>query len=342
MAGDIHKFLNTFQPPKPGVYKDSVANSCEMALQLNNPSYFFFLQPTFQAKTNTVLVRKIFGGDNVIANVAVGDDDASSSSKVPPKVQDPSSGIKASVGGTPSHTIPTAPGVPKTPANPTRMTTIDLPPVQATPSSELGRLDLQAQFTLLIFPDFKGRPVPFSNGAFDANDFCPTAHPFLYDLIFSVRKNPHAKASTFLLKEILIDIPHEGGYIIRPHDEALLLEDYDGPGARMLSNQRFVIFLNRTSRFITARLIPRSAFDNLVLPINDVRTNEVSFRLAEPYIAPIKNEIGVRVRTDGVVKKRPRAQVSVMMYERYQTPSGEKIVSSQWFVVKKDNLKPDP
>lgn len=343
MTGAINKFLNKHQPLKPGIYNDSVANACELALQLNNPSYYFFIRPKIQNQQNTVRIRNIFGGDNAIADIPV--DDTPQSSKAddaPAPVNDPSAGALDPTQGTPQTGIPTLPSGTKSPAQPTRMTTIELPTVVASPQNQLGPLHLSSQFTLLVFPDYKGVPVPFTNSAFDSDDFCPTAHPYLYDLIFSIRKDPKARGNPFLLKEILIDIPHEGATKAKPTDEALLMSDYDGPGARMLSNQRFVIFLNRTSKYITARLIPRSGLDNLFLPINDTRTNEVSFRLAEPYIAPIKNEFGVMVRTNGVVRKLPRSQVSIMMYERYQTTAGDKIVPTEWFVIKKNNLKKDP
>lgn len=344
MATDINKILNDDknQPDKPFAYKDKIPNSCEMAMELNNPSYFFRIEPEIRKEESVPRARKIYVGPLTDPPKS---DQPTDDGGVTGNTDDQPSGTKDAPGGPPKNTVPPDP----IPAKwvPTRMSTKELPMAQATDTDTLSSLQLETRFVLSIYPDFKGPPIPFDPDAqvFDPDDFVPTQDEYLFDLNFVIHKIDSVSNSTYRLKEILVEIPHEGIYAssdaTERDNEALIEEDYDGPGARMLGNQHFVPFLNRNSKVLSVRLVPRSADDDPVIPINDIRTREVSFRLAEPRIAKIKippTPVAIR----GAKKKLDRGFVTVQMYERYETPSGDAFVNTEWFVVKKDNTKEDP
>ena len=54
----------------------------------------------------------------------------------------------------------------------------------------------------------------------------------------------------------------------------------------MLSNLRYTVLLNRSATTLQCRILPRGKVSQ---PINDGRTDELSFKLSECYISPIKH-----------------------------------------------------
>ena len=143
------------------------------------------------------------------------------------------------------------------------------------------------------------------------------------------------------MKEVTIAIPHEGVFAqkIDPDDEpikeVLLESDYDGPGVRMVSNQRFVPLLNRTDTMLQVRLIPRLAASAPSIKMDTRRTADLTFRLAVPRIAQIRHEVFFEVH--GQDETQPRGACEITMYERYarrRPDSEDRIVRSTWVVLK--------
>jgi len=213
---------------------------------------------------------------------------------------------------------------------------------------------------------------------FDKNDFIPTQNLYFFDLIFSIRKRDSVDAqvlnpdgtvkhdgTTDKLLKIEVDMPMQtpsslipGGppvvstpSITGPKNiEPLLTDNYDGPGVHMLSNQRFVPFLfyhesPTLGSVLHIELIPRSTElldsngnSNFAIRINDSKTDEISFRLAEANVCATITKTQELI--DGIPKDADhnRGECTVAMTEWYSTPArpeGEP-VQTEYTVLKYD------
>jgi hypothetical protein len=338
MAGDLNHLMNLPEnQPTGGKYQDNVPNSCEMAMELNNPSYFFTLTPEKRSNTCTARIRNIQVTLPKFEETIPQEQPAGDSTK---DAHDTFSGTVDTAGGSPKDTIPVQGISSVSPHQPTKASN-DPTPMPANSSNNKGSTAIQPNFTLNIFPDYKRPPPPLQN-AFADQDCVPTMNTYYYDLVFSVRRNAPKSGPPLKMKELRIDIPHEGIYKVpnNPY-EALLQESYDGPGAHMLSNQRWVPFLNLSDKFISIRLIPRSAGNDVTMIINDTRTVEISFVLREPKIATVNKTFPVSILGQGRPKIPKRALATVFMTEVYATDNGEvRVMTDQWQVVKKDFADP--
>lgn len=139
----------------------------------------------------------------------------------------------------------------------------------------------------------------------------PTDTPLLYDLIVSISRIDATSTPGVQLASLEIHLPQSdgagdrdgAGNIVEP---LLPKEDYSGPGARMVSNLRFVSTMTRgvdarTGKpYLGITLLPRSgAIKPSILVDNDDRTTELNFRLAECPIAPILNTTQILVASVG-------------------------------------------
>jgi len=111
------------------------------------------------------------------------------------------------------------------------------------------------------------------------------------DLIFSLRRvNLPSASDNFFLSSIVIDLPlssPDPKIAPKPKDpESLLLYPYTGPGARMLSNLRFTISLNRPvdTNILQLVLVPRG---KTAITMHDTRLMDLSFKLSQCAIGPI-------------------------------------------------------
>lgn len=262
-----------------------------------------------------------------------------------PKVTPPSSSKAVSTSGlrapgpSPPHSQTRIQAIPKpVPAvRAARATNPANPPLTPGPAS--------SHYELLIYADTKPPPLYDRTGQhFHADDFLPTDDPFFYDLIFSVRK---LSQSNQALLKITIDIPTFADpppfRDPKPDQvEALLSTNYDGPGLRMISNQRFIPFLfhddesgGQANGNMHIELIPRSTNDGFAMQINDRRTDEISFRLAEANVRPVF--VSTAVTIDGQNTKQDRGLVTVQMTEWYATtaaPQGEPVAGPDCVVLK--------
>jgi hypothetical protein len=132
--------------------------------------------------------------------------------------------------------------------------------------------------------------------------------------------------------------------------EPLLTDNYDGPGVHMLSNQRFVPFLfyhtaPQLGSVLHIELIPRSTAlldsngdSNFAIRINDAKTDEISFRLAEANICATQTKTQELI--DGIPKDADhgRGECTVVMTEWYSTPARPKgePVATEYTVLKWD------
>ncbi|KAH0566346.1 hypothetical protein GP486_000252 [Trichoglossum hirsutum] len=313
-------------------YEDFVGNSAELAMELNDPSYFFRILPDpgtknsqgpFPPRNRQLWCPKVLPpADTTIVPVPASPPDSKpiGPSILPPKGQDQPSTLH--------HIRNDAPDK----AN--NVIFKDTPAVPANPSQPLGTSQPTTCFNVQIYADYKGPPtIHTDDNAFDKNNYLATQNVYLYDLIFSVRKLPTKAKADYRLREIIINLPRDN---IAAPAEPLINSGSPTPRARVLSNQRFVPFLNWTKEYLQVRLVPRSAEDHPVIVINDRRTKEVSFRLEEVDIMPIRTKVWVPIHGG------PREQLGVckvMVYERYETPAG--VVSAapaptNVFLVKRD------
>jgi hypothetical protein len=172
-------------------------------------------------------------------------------------------------------------------------------------------------FAVQIWADYKGRPTFWpDDNAFDKGNYLATQNDYLYDLIFSVRKQ--RAMADYMLREIIINIPTTG---VASPAEPLIDAGAPGPRARMLSNQRFVPLLNWTREYLQVRLVPRSGDANPVIEINDGRSADLSFRLEEVAVPPVRTLTWVPIHGEG--RKEQLGLVSVNVFERYSTSAGD-------------------
>jgi hypothetical protein len=322
LAKDVNQLENSNQPTD-GAYHDTIPNSCELGMVLNDPSYYFQItpDPSTADQTKFYPVRKIYlrndpgppaqqpiiHDDIGIAVVDKPKDSGTEPAGDPKKFPDPI--LAPGPGRAPQGRVVNRP-------------LIDADPAHPMPASTLGY-----RYTLSIYADYKGPPRLPKDHSHDPDDYIPTLNPFYFDLIFVVKKRGQFEHSKFRLKEILIDIPNVGIYDTKFPAEALLEKNYDGPGVLMLANQRFVPEINLTPTSMTIKIIPRSASSDPVMVIDDKKSDNLSFRLAEANISQIKIKTPTPVHGQGV---QDRGFVKVHMYEVYSNQT----VKSVWFVVK--------
>ena len=162
----------------------------------------------------------------------------------------------------------------------------------------------------------------------------------LPDLIFSVRKGIDRTdpRNNQKLREIVIHIPNTPDPAAATKTDALISKNWTGR-ARLLDNQRFVIFVSRTETYLEIRIIPRSAEVDPVIEMNDNKTLEASFVLTEVDVPPtlVKKFFTIK----GERQNLEFGFARIDMWERYQVDDNGLIVTSvpdtkKYFVIKKD------
>jgi hypothetical protein len=241
-------------------------------LELNDPSYYLRLERQANPNSNPRPTRQLYTGTDpgpapLPPDPTVPENPPGGTKPVPPPI------------GPPAPTGPPIPGLPRFPSTPTQ--------VSVVPHNVIGEPNTlnfpvgtnRAHFLVAVYPDYATAfPAPF-----DANYTIATENLYLCDLIFSIRRDhPADPKINDALCEIIINIPINGPeQTVEP-----LLENYDGPGARMLSNLRYNVLLNRSPTTLQCRVLPRG---KVAQTIDDGRTDELSFKLSECYISPIKH-----------------------------------------------------
>ncbi|KAF4343950.1 hypothetical protein FBEOM_2107 [Fusarium beomiforme] len=352
LALDINQQLNK---AAPGKYVDPTPNSCETGLELNDPRYYFTIVPppgvdsTPVARNRQLFVR----GPSTIPS--------------PPQPPTPPPG-EPSKPGEPSGlnlppTIPppaktqvistTPPSVSKVtspaPKRPNTATPAIIPQptnrnfVSQFASSVRSTSSPQSRYDMKIYADYCDPPTRFP-GPFEkysATDYLPTKNEYYFDLIFSIRKKPTASKSDYKLLKVVVDIPVQS---VPPatNKEALLTPNYDGPGLRMLNNQRFIPFLFTDEKLpmLHAEVVPRSSSLDDALQLNDFSSSQLSFRLAEANISPVT--VMSRVVIDGQVTTKQVGKVIITWTEWYSTPAspaGEPVINH--YTLLKQNVSDD-
>jgi hypothetical protein len=336
--------------PPDGEYIDTVPNSCALGIELNSPSYYFVIRPP---KNSPKMVPAPEDGSSVnppdkvieprdrqlYINLAA-DEFQPTPAKKPAPASPPAPGTaipgtktSPSVGPPPTGPPPLSSVQPITNRFPPSLLALRAKPVLSS-GGGAAPIQLQSQFALNIYADYKPFPKPRDKDGFDPAAYLPTQNLFLYDLIFSLRKI--VSKSAFPLLEIQIDLPNEGldPGSKDPNQEPLLTKSYAGAGARMLSNQRFVPLVYIDTDHLRVRLIPRTAGDSYQFELSDDKSRELSFRLAEPDVAHVRAGQFVPVKGS---PGRPqfRGVAKVTMVEIYAAgPSGTWPVTSTVEVVK--------
>ena len=256
-------------------YTDSVTTSVVIGLELNDPSYYLLLT---RPASSVVLKRN---PRQLWLGIDPGPD---------PSPVDPARVPAAHGGGgtdhptTPAIPTPTSgplPVIPRAPSNPTNVSVVTKNIIQG-PGQSGSRNDpvgtAKNHFIVAVYPDYATQ-FPTPN---DAKFTIATDNIYLMDLIISIRRDHPADPKVVdALREITVNIP------IASSDQKgePLLKNYVGPGATMLSNQRYNVLLNRSTTNLQCRVVPRGKESQ---PINDSKTDELSFKLSECYINEIK------------------------------------------------------
>ncbi|KJX99851.1 hypothetical protein TI39_contig350g00005 [Zymoseptoria brevis] len=347
-------------------YQDYVPTSAELAMELNDPSYFFSIlpRPKPDAKREKVARRRQLRTKEGKwkAEPPPPVDEKSSSTPLggpePPGLLQPGEG-GAHIGSSPAK-FGGSNGVVISKEPPPAVLPFD-------PRAAPKGVPKLTCFALNVYADYKGLPkkwprasgLPGFDDKPDENDYLPTKNDYLYDLIFSVQKLPARKGENpidYTLQEILIIIPHtaSGKDPDSSRDprqqknyEPLCEASYADPRARMLSNQRFVVFLNNTKTNLQVRIVPRSAtmFPTgkqvpASMSIGDSRSDDLSFRLAEVPVPQVLNVKRLLVHGKDHFD-RPGGVVKVQMFEMYF--SGGKVYSvpsNPCYVYKLDQGEP--
>jgi len=330
MAVDINQALR-----KDAVhYTDQTPNSVELGFELNDNCYFFDILPDPNGMPPIPAPRD----RQLYVRTPPPVQPAQALSAAPAAIITPSPASKQPqpAGLTPLATNP----LPRPPhgelkIQPWPQSSLSHGPTPAVHAPVSAAATLQARFDLQVFADYKGPPKRFPQDKYDANDYLAAQNIYFYDLVFSIRKKLVAQVSQYQLLKIVIDIP-VASTPPDTHTEALLTPTYDGEGVRMLANQRFVPFLfnDDPGQPLHVELVPRSANDDYAIILNDRKTTELGFRLAEANISPVV--VSTLVDIDGERQRQPRGKVSITMTEYYSTPAfprGEP-VASKYTVIK--------
>ena len=256
-------------------YTDLVTTSVVMGLELNDPSYYLLLTRPPNSGVKKRDPRKLWLGTNPGPNA----------SPKNPANPSPAHG-GTGVGPKPVTVVPTPtagpyPVVPRAPSNPTNVSVVTTNIIKS-PGQSGSRIDPVGtptiHFIVAVYPDYALQfPV-----AKDANYTIPTENIYLMDLVVSIRRDHPADPKVAdALREIIVNIPINSS----DQKDEPLLENYVGPGATMLSNQRYNVLLNRSTTNLQCRVIPRGKDSQA---ISDSKTDELSFKLSECYISQIK------------------------------------------------------
>lgn len=363
MAKGINKLCQLEPNTKKEAYTDKVPNSAEMALQLNDPTYYFQIVPQAGQAVPKASPRRLYikddgsGKPSPLSNVESAKEQFTLISRRP---------AGYNKGKKPSRNIPVTPVAPiipvqlTIPSNPIRYTSFELSQlVQQIPSiSRLRTLDTSIraearstavsesssssssesedpQFTLSVYPDYRRAPPQRSDtnsNVYDREDYIPTQNRYFFDLIFNIRR---IKTSAYRLRELCIYIPIASEADEWLLDEPLLTQDYTGPGVSMLANQRFIPLLNITSGEMQVRIVPRSSNDEADVAMDDKKTVEVGVRLAQANVDE-KVRIKSMVKVDEGAREVKRGVVKVELQETYTSGDGTVSVWSNVTVLKND------
>lgn len=277
---------NADNPPQE-VYDDDIITSVQMGLELNDPCYFLQFDKASTAPSPAPVPRQLWTGK--------------AKPKPPPRDKDP-----VVVPGPPDPSGPRPPAqapaptpaprdpIPRAPSAPTHVKKVQVNDIGTpSPSSrDFPTGNLRSRYIVNIYPDFS-KHFPKAR---DANFTIPTKYPYLIDLIISVRRNNVADPTIdYNLQEIVVNLPIAKA---KQANEPLL-EGYDGPGGRMLSNLRYNVMLNMSDTTLQCRVVPRG---NPTINISSKKTDELSFKLSECFVGKVlHSKLEQSVDRDGPV-----------------------------------------
>jgi len=288
-------------------FNDDEPTSAFLALQLNDPVHFITLVPP-DGPINTVQPlspRTLWTGKGT--------------SKLSPPVHD-----KVSRGsGPPPASAPTPhpkPGIPTIPSLPVLPPAPHAAPIPAIPNPTKAPNEKKSTFiTKIILDPSQGAQFFFNIYPSNAHELYDprsntirrksfkTDNMFPIDIIFSLNLVRSFVAGLSLF-ELDVTIPVGKATATR----GVLAELYTGPGARMLSNQRWVVRVDQGSDAIVCRLTPRSL--NKTVPIE--QNVNLSFRLNQIFTTP---------QAQGVSNS-----VEIGVTETYMTLDGKTATEERW------------
>ena len=343
MAQDITDALQFSDATTGEAYSDLIPNSCVLGLELNDPSYYFKITPpppnNFEPTTDTQRKRKLYVKSTQKVAAATAAKMAIESVRARPVIASPNPTSPKISTTLSQRQVKTAAltkatsnlSSKKPPSTQTRIQPLLTTRVASTFAFNNGPLTTTSKFQLKVYPDYKTTPTRFPGDKYDPDDYIPSLNIYLFDLIFSLQKPVPSEQN---LLWIDIDIPLRTNPASKTK-ESLLDSNYSGPGLRMLSNQRFIPFLffdevkeaGNTADTLHIELRPRSATDGFFIRLNDKKTSEISFRLAEAPISQL--DVLSNVNVDG--RQVSRGKVVINMTEWYKTisyPGGEPVRST--------------
>ncbi len=269
----VLKAERTADNPPKDVYDDDIITSVQMGLELNDPCYFLQLDKSSVSPSPTPVQRQLWIGKTKArpSPPDTAPDVVPGGPPAPPGPRPPSQA--------PAPTPAPLDPIPRAPSAPTNVKRVQINDIGTpSPSSrDFPTGNLRSRYVVAIYPDFKNT-FPKAR---DANFTIPTKYPYLIDLIVSIRRNNVADPTIdYNLQEIIVNLPvAKAG-----QDNEPLLEGYDGPGGRMLSNLRYNVTLNMSDTTLQCRVVPRG---HPTINISSKKTDELSFKLSECFIGDV-------------------------------------------------------
>ncbi|KAF1950574.1 hypothetical protein CC80DRAFT_577196 [Byssothecium circinans] len=297
-------------------YNDTVPNSCELGLELNDHSFQLEIKGVAPKPSNPPFpswTRKLWIGGLTHTPFIP------SVSRV--KVQALVKNVNINTGPKviPKDDIKTAPHNPSTKVTLAPKTLLNTMRAVLTKTSPVADVRFLAPttladpfinssnpaFELLVHPDYRPapqRPNPDPNGhlinyVYSPLDYIPTKTQSVFDLIFAIRRRSNDKTD-LKLQSLTIEVPVSITGTNPDQDDfrepLLVAGDYSGAGIRMCSNARFVPTVENgpassigspswdSLAVLIIRIAPVSSrADGTTMLLADGKTSEVSVRLAQ-------------------------------------------------------------
>ncbi|KAF2994240.1 hypothetical protein E8E13_000446 [Curvularia kusanoi] len=320
-------------------YLDFVPNSAELGLELNDPAYYFAIYAEAkECSSNTEqILRQVW-----TPGVKFGPPDKKPDT-LPPTfsgpIFDPLKPLKQPSPPDDGKAVVNIPV--DVPGNGSKIIPVDKPTDPT--DSDKGHIPQNMlpikSFQLDVFAAYKGLHPRIPPGVYDPDDYIPTNSKYLIDIVFSIRKGANRNRNDQQLREIRVRIPTVPDSHELTKTDALLAPDWAG-SVRMLGNQRFIPFLNRSDTYLDVRLVPRSAQVDPVISLDDNRTAEVSFKLTDVAVPATQVTKGFTFKN--VRKNLDFGFARIDMWETYQLDKQGLMVKSvidvtkKYFVIKKE------
>ncbi|KAH8797907.1 hypothetical protein F5884DRAFT_687599 [Xylogone sp. PMI_703] len=317
--GSTEGLLQKFMPAHAATDTDARMTSSMVGLELNDMIMFLEMDapPVNPASAQHLSpikgdARQIWTGPITFSQPAVSTSTSSRASKLAPQTTTAAAPSTAAIKVPPPVKVPgpISPSPSNFLSNATGLRPGELQSLSRTVSHAVVGAP-GPQYDLAVYPSTTSAasfpPHKVSSSVF-------TDAPIYVDLIFSLTHVRNLSPVNLDLFSVEVRIPL-GRASGRPLSDDIggpgLMETYDGPGARMLSNQRWIVHIDlELPKMLVMRILPRSLSWTSKLYSNP----NLSFRLNECLIMPIDSD-GVKISTRVFETYRTRLNTNPVTWE---------------------------